>query len=300
MAGRSLDREPDGDDLDRLVRQVWGQVSVLRASRIVTATCAWPTSSSATERGWLIDFGFSELAADDVLSTATRGADGLDRIGDEAGAGTRGRGRGHGSRCRAPVRPPLPTGPAERGHADLAGAAARCARRAGGGRRRAPEPTGPPHSGGAPCHPGCHHRVECEPGDPPGDWAVRGPLGPATRKYVDGSCRFRYRRSALVDALVHDVLHLDLAADPRLLGHLPQLRPGWRQQGDLDDLRDRPPVLGVFVYLIARGHKMGEHAVAAAEEADEAQRAYIQSVVTNAGAPPRSSPSWPSSRRRAW
>jgi len=45
------------------------------------------------------------------------------------------------------------------------------------------------------------------------------------------------------------------------------------------------PYLGVFVYLIARGHKMGEHAVAAAKVADEQQRAYIQSVVTSAGSP---------------
>jgi hypothetical protein len=45
------------------------------------------------------------------------------------------------------------------------------------------------------------------------------------------------------------------------------------------------PYLGVFVYLIARGHKMGEHAAAAATAADEAQRAYIQSVVNNAGSP---------------
>ena len=45
------------------------------------------------------------------------------------------------------------------------------------------------------------------------------------------------------------------------------------------------PYLGVFVYLIARGHKMGEHAVAQAQAADDAQRAYIQSVVTNAGSP---------------
>lgn len=34
------------------------------------------------------------------------------------------------------------------------------------------------------------------------------------------------------------------------------------------------PYLGVFVYLIARGHKMGEHAVAA----EQAQRDYIRSV----------------------
>ena len=38
------------------------------------------------------------------------------------------------------------------------------------------------------------------------------------------------------------------------------------------------PYLGVFVYLIARGHKMGEHAALAAQQADAANRAYIQSV----------------------
>ena len=42
------------------------------------------------------------------------------------------------------------------------------------------------------------------------------------------------------------------------------------------------PYLGVFVYLIARGHKMSEHAAEAAEAQDAAQRAYVQSV---AGAP---------------
>ncbi len=36
------------------------------------------------------------------------------------------------------------------------------------------------------------------------------------------------------------------------------------------------PYLGVFVYLIARGHKMSEHALAAAQANDEAARAYIQ------------------------
>ncbi len=39
------------------------------------------------------------------------------------------------------------------------------------------------------------------------------------------------------------------------------------------------PYLGVFVYLIARGHKMSEHAMQAAEAQDTAQRAYIQSAV---------------------
>ena len=45
------------------------------------------------------------------------------------------------------------------------------------------------------------------------------------------------------------------------------------------------PYLGVFVYLMARGHKMGEHAAADAKAADEAQRSYIQTVVSNSGRP---------------
>jgi Short C-terminal domain/Phospholipase_D-nuclease N-terminal len=43
------------------------------------------------------------------------------------------------------------------------------------------------------------------------------------------------------------------------------------------------PYLGVFVYLIARGHKMGEHAADAAQQADAANRAYIQSVAGSGG-----------------
>jgi signal transduction histidine kinase len=38
------------------------------------------------------------------------------------------------------------------------------------------------------------------------------------------------------------------------------------------------PYLGVFVYLIARGHKMQENNVRAAQAQAEAQRQYIQSV----------------------
>ena len=38
------------------------------------------------------------------------------------------------------------------------------------------------------------------------------------------------------------------------------------------------PYFGVFVYLIARGHKMSEHAMEAAQAQDAAQRAYIQSA----------------------
>ena len=36
------------------------------------------------------------------------------------------------------------------------------------------------------------------------------------------------------------------------------------------------PYLGVFVYLIARGQKMGENAMERAQEQDAAMRAYIQ------------------------
>jgi Phospholipase_D-nuclease N-terminal len=39
------------------------------------------------------------------------------------------------------------------------------------------------------------------------------------------------------------------------------------------------PLLGVLVYLIARGHKMQEHAVERAKAQDAAARQYIQSVV---------------------
>ncbi len=39
------------------------------------------------------------------------------------------------------------------------------------------------------------------------------------------------------------------------------------------------PYLGVFVYLIARGHKMSEHAIEAAAAQDAAQKAYIRNAV---------------------
>jgi hypothetical protein len=43
------------------------------------------------------------------------------------------------------------------------------------------------------------------------------------------------------------------------------------------------PYLGVFVYLIARGHKMSEHAMEAAQAQDAAQRAYIQQAAGTSG-----------------
>ena len=45
------------------------------------------------------------------------------------------------------------------------------------------------------------------------------------------------------------------------------------------------PYLGVFVYLIARGHKMHEHAVEAAQAQDAANRAYIQQAAGTAPSP---------------
>ena len=43
------------------------------------------------------------------------------------------------------------------------------------------------------------------------------------------------------------------------------------------------PVLGVFVYLIARGGKMQEHAVQQAKDQDQAMRSYIQDVQASSG-----------------
>jgi len=43
------------------------------------------------------------------------------------------------------------------------------------------------------------------------------------------------------------------------------------------------PYLGVFVYLIARGHKMAEHRVADAQMADAATRAYIRDAAGGGG-----------------
>ncbi len=42
------------------------------------------------------------------------------------------------------------------------------------------------------------------------------------------------------------------------------------------------PYLGVFIYLIARGSKMQEHAVADAQARDTATRQYVQSVAGTA------------------
>src|SRR3954471_22682448 len=43
------------------------------------------------------------------------------------------------------------------------------------------------------------------------------------------------------------------------------------------------PYLGVFVYLIARGHKMHEHAAKAAQQQDQMFRAYVQDAAGSGG-----------------
>ena len=43
------------------------------------------------------------------------------------------------------------------------------------------------------------------------------------------------------------------------------------------------PYLGVFVYLIARGHKMSERAMADAQARDEAAQAYIRQAAGTSG-----------------
>jgi Short C-terminal domain/Phospholipase_D-nuclease N-terminal len=43
------------------------------------------------------------------------------------------------------------------------------------------------------------------------------------------------------------------------------------------------PYLGVFVYLIARGHKMGEHAAQQAAAQDAQMREYVQNVASTSG-----------------
>jgi hypothetical protein len=45
------------------------------------------------------------------------------------------------------------------------------------------------------------------------------------------------------------------------------------------------PYLGVFIYLIARGHKMSEHAVQDAQARDAAMRAYVQDAAGTTKSP---------------
>jgi undecaprenyl-diphosphatase len=68
IAGHSLDREDDGSGYDELIAGVWEQVALLRTHRVAHRDLRLANVFVAEDRVvWLIDFGFSELAADDVL-----------------------------------------------------------------------------------------------------------------------------------------------------------------------------------------------------------------------------------------
>ena len=68
VAGHSLDGEPDGDGFDQLIREVWGQVAILRRRGIAHRDLRLANVFVGEDRVvWIIDFGFSELAADEVL-----------------------------------------------------------------------------------------------------------------------------------------------------------------------------------------------------------------------------------------
>ena len=49
------------------------------------------------------------------------------------------------------------------------------------------------------------------------------------------------------------------------------------------DLRDLPPFLGVFVYVIARGHKMTEQDVAQAQQQEQAFQSYVRQTAGTGG-----------------
>ena len=58
------------------------------------------------------------------------------------------------------------------------------------------------------------------------------------------------------------------------------------------------PYLGVFVYLIARGHKMQEQSMKAAPAQDAPFRPYVQNVTTVVAVQLTRSPGWPTSATR--
>jgi uncharacterized protein (TIRG00374 family) len=69
--GRSFDRLPDEEVTDDLMRAIWEQVARLRANRIAHRDLRRANIFVAADGAvWLIDFGFSEVAADDELLDA--------------------------------------------------------------------------------------------------------------------------------------------------------------------------------------------------------------------------------------
>jgi undecaprenyl-diphosphatase len=68
VEGRSLDRVEPDELTDAILADIWGQVSELRRHRIAHRDLRLANIFLAADgRIWLIDFGFSELAASDLL-----------------------------------------------------------------------------------------------------------------------------------------------------------------------------------------------------------------------------------------
>jgi undecaprenyl-diphosphatase len=68
VAGRSLDRVDPGELTDEVLREVWRQLSLLRTHGIAHRDLRLANVFLADDgEAWLIDFGFSEMAADDRL-----------------------------------------------------------------------------------------------------------------------------------------------------------------------------------------------------------------------------------------
>jgi glycosyltransferase 2 family protein len=68
IAGRSLDRLDPGDVTDAVLGAVWDQLALLRSRRIAHRDLRLANVFLADDgEVWLIDFGFSEMAASDVL-----------------------------------------------------------------------------------------------------------------------------------------------------------------------------------------------------------------------------------------
>jgi glycosyltransferase 2 family protein len=68
IAGRSLDRLDPADISDTVLGGVWEQLALLRAHRVAHRDLRLANVFLAEDgKTWLIDFGFSELAASDVL-----------------------------------------------------------------------------------------------------------------------------------------------------------------------------------------------------------------------------------------
>ncbi|MEZ5237462.1 MAG: hypothetical protein R2716_00340 [Microthrixaceae bacterium] len=73
IAGRSLDSVDSSSITDEVLEAIWEQVAILRTHRIARSGPApgqrVPAEGTEAEPGapWLIDFGFSEVAADETL-----------------------------------------------------------------------------------------------------------------------------------------------------------------------------------------------------------------------------------------